>query len=66
MQKSSSAAWVLIGVGTQLTATVVAGFLLGFGVDTWLDTKPIFMLIFGCLGFVGGVLKAYKLLIRLG
>lgn len=66
MKKSSSAAWVLIGVGTQLTAMVVTGFFLGYGVDTWLETKPIFMMLFGCMGFVGGILKAYKLLIRLG
>lgn len=66
MTKSSSAAWVLIGVGTQLTAMVVTGFLLGYGVDTWLETKPVFMMLFGCMGFVGGILKAYKLLVRLG
>ncbi len=66
MTKSTNAAWVLVGVGTQLTAMVVTGFALGYGLDVWLGSKPIFMLVFGCLGFIGGVLKAYKLLIRLG
>ena len=53
---------VLIGVGTHLAAMVIAGFLLGLVLDTWLETQPVFMMIFGCLGFVGGILKAHKLL----
>jgi len=59
-QKGS--ALLLIGVGTMLTSMVVAGFLLGFVTDRWLDTQPLFMLLFGGLGFVGGFLKVYKLL----
>ena len=53
---------LLIGVGTILSSTVVAGFLLGFLTDRWLETQPIFFLAFGVLGFVGGILKVYKLL----
>lgn len=66
MAKPKSVAWVLVGVGTHLAAMVVTGFILGYGVDSWLETRPVFMMIFGALGFVGGILKAYKLLIRLG
>lgn len=66
MTKPKSAAWVLVGVGTHLAAMVVTGFMLGYGVDTWLNTRPVFMMIFGGLGFVGGILKAYKLLMKLG
>ncbi|WP_455198707.1 AtpZ/AtpI family protein [Kaarinaea lacus] len=54
---------LLISVGTMLTSMVVAGFLLGYGLDVWLDTKPICMLVLGAMGFVGGILKVYKLLI---
>ncbi len=53
---------LLIGVGTILTSMVVAGFLLGYAVDYWLGTMPLFLLSFGCLGLIGGVLKVYKLL----
>ena len=53
---------LLISVGTMLTSMVVAGFLLGYGLDVWFDTKPILMLIFGVMGFIGGILKVYKLL----
>ncbi len=64
MEKNKSAGLLLIGVGTQLTSMIAAGFLLGYGLDYLIDTTPIFMLIFGVLGFVGGLLKAYKLMIR--
>lgn len=60
------AGWVLIGVGTHLSAMVITGFALGYGLDVWLATKPIFMLLLGGLGFVGGILKAHKLLSKLG
>ncbi|VAW86466.1 hypothetical protein MNBD_GAMMA16-2277 [hydrothermal vent metagenome] len=66
MSKPDGAGWLLIGVGTQLAAMVVTGFMLGYGADYLLNTQPIFMLIFGVLGFIGGVLSAMKLLIRLG
>jgi ATP synthase protein I len=66
MTKPTSAGWVLIGVGTHLTAMVVTGFVLGYLLDAWLETQPLFMLLFGCLGFIGGILKAHKLLSRLG
>ena len=60
--KNKGPGLLLISVGTMLTSMVVAGFLLGYGLDVWLDTKPIFMLILGVMGFVGGILKVYKLL----
>ena len=53
---------LLISVGTMLTSMIVAGFLLGYWVDGWLKTPPIFMLIFGAMGLVGGFLKVFKLL----
>jgi ATP synthase protein I len=53
---------LLISAGTMLTSMIVSGFLLGYWVDAWLETKPIFMLLFGALGFVGGFLKVFRLL----
>lgn len=53
---------LLIGVGSVLTSMVVSGFLIGYFLDVWLNTQPIFMLVCGALGFVGGILKVYKLL----
>ena len=56
--------FILIGVGTILSSMVLGGFLLGYWVDGWFDTKPIFMLLFAGLGFVGGTIRVYKLLIN--
>ena len=53
----------LLGVGTLLVSTMLSGFLIGYGVDVWLDTQPVFMLLFGLLGLVGGIFRVYKLLI---
>ncbi len=52
----------LIGTGTILASMVLSGFLLGYWMDVWLDTKPAFMLVFGGLGLVGGILKVHRLL----
>ncbi len=64
MKQKKSRSLLLVGVGSMLTSIVVSGFLLGYAVDVWIDTKPIFMLLLGGLGFVGGFLKVYKLLIH--
>lgn len=60
--KAKGPGLLLIGVGSLLTSMIVAGFLLGYGADVLLDTQPIFFLGFGLLGFVGGILKVYKIL----
>jgi len=38
-----------------LVASVGVGGLMGFFLDRWLHTKPYLMLIFGTLGFFGGL-----------
>ncbi|MEW6353434.1 MAG: AtpZ/AtpI family protein [Pseudomonadota bacterium] len=60
--KKPGSSLVLIGAGTMLTSMVITGALLGYGLDAWLDTRPLFMFILGCLGFVGGMIKIYRLL----
>jgi len=55
---------LMVGAGTMLTSMAVSGFLLGYLTDKWLDSLPLFMLLFGGLGLVGGFLKVYKLLSR--
>lgn len=65
-ENPKGALWILIGVGAQLSATVISGFIIGFGTDVYFDTKPIFMLTFGALGFIGGMIKTYQLLSKIG
>ena len=38
-----------------LVAAIIVGGLLGFFLDQWLHTKPYLMLVFGFLGFFGGL-----------
>jgi ATP synthase protein I len=38
-----------------LVSAVVVGGLLGFFLDRWLHTKPVFLLVLGGIGFAAGV-----------
>jgi ATP synthase protein I len=38
-----------------LVATIVVGGMVGYFLDHWLHTKPYLMLVFGFLGFFGGL-----------
>ncbi len=62
MAKNKGSGLALIGVGTMLTSMIISGFILGYAADVWLDTRPIFMMLLGGLGFVGGILKVYRFL----
>lgn len=62
MTKPRSTAVMLIGVGSILASMVITGFLLGYALDVWLDTRPVAMFALGVLGFVGGMIRVYKLL----
>jgi len=37
--------------------------LLGYRTDAWLDTSPLFMLLFAGLGLIGGLMKVHRLLV---
>ncbi|MHB8920639.1 MAG: AtpZ/AtpI family protein [Halothiobacillus sp.] len=52
-----------VGAGNVFASTVIAGLLLGFLVDRWLDIAPIAMLLGGLLGFIGGMRNAHRLMI---
>jgi F0F1-type ATP synthase assembly protein I len=47
-------------LGMQLAAAVILFFLIGWWVDTRLETEPLFMLIGVGLGFLGGMIKFLK------
>jgi len=54
--------FLLLGAGSMFTSMIIAGFLVGYVLDTLFGTMPIFLLSCGVLGFVGGILKVHKLL----
>ncbi len=51
-------------VGVELLAGILGGLLLGYGLDTWLGTRPLFLIVFFLLGAVAGMLNAYRFLRR--
>ncbi|MFZ0557773.1 MAG: AtpZ/AtpI family protein [Methylovirgula sp.] len=46
-----------------VTAIVVAP-LIGWQIDTWLRTGPIFLIIFLMLGMAGGLMNVYRIAVR--
>ncbi len=53
-----------IGRAWRLSVEMIAAFLvcgvLGWFLDDWLDTRPIFLLVFVVIGMVVGVYNVYK------
>ena len=51
-----------VGVGTMVSSMSIAGFMLGYLADWYFGTIPLFLLIFGFLGVLGGIMKAHEFL----
>lgn len=49
----------LLGLGGLITACVVAGMLLGWLVDTWLGTLPVFILVGIAVGVVAAAIGVW-------
>ena len=49
-------------VSLELFSGVVVGTAMGFYLDKWLDTSPIFLIILFFFGVAAGALNIYKLL----
>ena len=45
-------------------AMVLGGAALGYLLDSWLDTFPVFLLVLMLLGIAGGFLKAYRAIMK--
>lgn len=56
---------LLISAGSIFTSMVVAGFLVGYWLDSLLDTQPFGLLICGVMGFIGGGRKIYDMLMKM-
>ncbi|MFZ4761449.1 MAG: AtpZ/AtpI family protein [Alphaproteobacteria bacterium] len=44
----------------ELLSAVAVGLVLGYFLDKWLHTKPIFMMILVLLGFVAGIFNIIR------
>ncbi|MGQ9819603.1 MAG: AtpZ/AtpI family protein [Candidatus Kapaibacteriales bacterium] len=44
-----------LNLGWQLVSTILIMVLIGWGLDLWLKTKPLFIIIFSILGCILGM-----------
>jgi len=61
-QQKPALNFLLLSAGSMFTSMIVAGFLVGYVFDLLFGTMPLFLLSFGVLGFIGGMMKVHKLL----
>ena len=47
-------------VATELVAGVVVGAFIGWALDRWLDTSPLFMLVMFFMGAIAGMLNVWR------
>lgn len=57
--------FLLIGAGSMFTSMVVAGFLVGYWIDSFFDTQPFGLMVCGVMGFIGGGRKVYDILMKM-
>lgn len=60
IEKSVSPLGVAMKMGTEFVAAVFVASLIGFYIDKWLETTPIFILIFFLIGSVAGILNVVR------
>lgn len=53
-------------IGTELVAGIAVGTAIGWGLDSWLDTTPWFMIVFFFLGAGAGMLNVYRTAMGIG
>jgi ATP synthase protein I len=58
----SKSSVLLIGMGSSFAGMILAGFILGYLLDGLFDTKPIFIIGCGIMGFIGGLQKLHRML----
>lgn len=59
---SGAAQSVGFKIGAELVASVLVGAGLGYFLDQWLDTKPLFLVVMIVLGFASALMNVYRIL----
>jgi F0F1-type ATP synthase assembly protein I len=54
-RRETSIGWRMAGLGLQTSSEVVAGALIGWGIDRWLDSAPKGLLFGGIAGIAVGL-----------
>jgi ATP synthase protein I len=50
----------LSAVGIAFVLAVVFGFLIGYALDRWLGTSPLFVILFFFLGLAAGIVNVIR------
>lgn len=50
-------------VGTEIVASTVIALTLGYLIDHWLHTRPIFLVIFAVFGLIAGLINLYHIMV---
>lgn len=58
----ATAMGVGLRVGVELLSALVVGLAIGWGLDRWLHTSPIFLALFVVLGGGAGVANVWRLM----
>jgi len=68
-RENSSGPWAQVGIYTSLGfilfGGIGGGYFLGWLLDAWLGTAPIFSLVIAAAGFAGGFIEVLRILRRL-
>jgi len=59
-KEGSSSMGIALKMGTEFVAAVFVASFIGFHVDKWLQTMPIFIIIFFIIGSVAGILNVVR------
>jgi ATP synthase protein I len=52
---------LMFRVGVELVSALAVGVAIGYGLDHWLGTRPLFLALFVVLGGAAGVLNVWRL-----
>ncbi|MEZ5824719.1 MAG: AtpZ/AtpI family protein [Geminicoccaceae bacterium] len=63
-RKNASSAHAGLHIGVELVAGVMFGVVVGYFLDGWLGTRPIFLVVLLVLGMAAGTLNAYRYIQR--
>ncbi len=61
-QESSAVHQWAVRIGVEIVASTVIGLGIGYMLDKWLDTRPLFLLLFFLFGAVAGFLNLYRVM----